>query len=132
MQNVIKSGRVVASGNSIRFITYYDDFPFRALTNLWSGLGGAADPVYVVQTNAEVIERCVLMTTDPGDLVLDPFGGSNSTGAMAEELERKWIAIEPDREYVAGSMGRFPQFAGVSPSQQSQDDLLQGVLFTEP
>ena len=63
----------------------------------------------------DVVRFFVKMLTDPGDLVLDPFGGSNSTGAMAEELERKWIAIEPNREYVAGSMGRFPQFAGVSP-----------------
>lgn len=80
----------------------------------------------------DVVRFFVKMLTDPGDLVLDPFGGSNSTGAMAEELGRKWIAIEPDREYVAGSMGRFPQFAGVSPSHPGQDALFQDVLFIEP
>ena len=75
----------------------------------------------------DMVRFFVKMLTDPGDLVLDPFGGSNSTGAMAEELGRRWIAVEPNREYVAGSMGRFPQFAGVSPSRRQQD-----VLFTEP
>jgi DNA modification methylase len=74
----------------------------------------------------DVVRFFVKMLTDPGDLVLDPFGGSNSTGAIAEELERKWIAIEPNREYVAGSMGRFPQFAGASTPDPRQD-----VLFNE-
>ena len=75
----------------------------------------------------DMVRFFVKMLTDPGDLVLDPFGGSNSTGATAEELGRRWIAVEPNREYVAGSMGRFPQFAGVSPGSGQQD-----VLFTEP
>jgi DNA modification methylase len=75
----------------------------------------------------EVVRFFVKMLTDPGDLVLDPFGGSNSTGAMAEELRRSWIAIEPNRDYVAGSLGRFPQFAGVSSTSPQQD-----FLFTDP
>jgi DNA modification methylase len=70
----------------------------------------------------------IKMLTDPGDLVLDPFAGSNSTGAVAEERGRRWIAIEPNREYAEGSKGRFPQFAGQSPTRS--DDT--GVLFTEP
>jgi len=70
----------------------------------------------------------VKMLTDPGDLVLDPFAGSNSTGAVAEELGRRWIAIEPNREYMEGSKGRFPQFAGPSPDRSDGT----GVLFTEP
>ena len=101
MQNVIKSGRIAASGNSIRFITYYNDFPFRALTNLWSGLGGAADPVYVVQTNAEVIQRCVLMTSDPGDLVLDITCGSGTTAYVAEQWGRRWITCDTSRVSLA-------------------------------
>jgi DNA modification methylase len=75
----------------------------------------------------DVARFFVKMLTDPDDLVLDPFGGSNSTGAAAEDLRRRWIAVEPNHEYVAGSKGRFPQFAGVSlASPQSE------VLFTEP
>lgn len=75
----------------------------------------------------EMVRFFVNLLTDPGDLVLDPFAGSNSTGAMAEELGRRWIAIEPNREYVAGSKGRFPRFAGPSPAPHGDD-----VLFTEP
>jgi site-specific DNA-methyltransferase (cytosine-N4-specific) len=75
----------------------------------------------------EMVRFFVKMLTDPGDLVLDPFGGSNSTGAVAEDLGRRWIAIEPNREYVSGSKGRFPQFAGASPARHDT-----GVLFTEP
>lgn len=59
-------------------------------------------------------EFFIKLLTDPGDLVLDPFGGSNTTGAVAERLRRKWIAVEPNREYIDGSKGRFPQFAGTS------------------
>jgi site-specific DNA-methyltransferase (cytosine-N4-specific) len=70
----------------------------------------------------------VKMLTDPGNLVLDPFAGSNSTGAVAEQLGRRWVAIEPNRKYAEGSKGRFPQFAGQSPTRS--DDT--GVLFTEP
>jgi len=97
IQNVIDSGRVEATDNSIRFVTYFDDFPYRALTNLWSGLGGAANPVYVVQTNRMVIERCLLMTTDPGDLVLDPTCGSGTTAYVAEQWGRRWITTDTSR-----------------------------------
>src|SRR5437773_11256973 len=62
IENIIKAKRVVATENSIRFVTYFDDFPYRALTNVWLGFGGAADPVYVVQTNPEIIARCILLT----------------------------------------------------------------------
>jgi site-specific DNA-methyltransferase (cytosine-N4-specific) len=75
----------------------------------------------------DVVRFFVKMLTDPGDLVLDPFAGSNSSGAMAEDLGRRWVAIEPNREYVVGSKGRFSQFAGPSPACPQQE-----VLFTEP
>src|SRR6266851_9824201 len=97
MQKVITSGRIAATENSIRFITYFDDFPYRALTNLWSGFGGAADPVYVVQTNPEITKRCLLMTTDPGDLVFDPTCGSGTTAYVAEQWGRRWITCDTSR-----------------------------------
>ncbi|MCF6154144.1 MAG: site-specific DNA-methyltransferase [Candidatus Brocadia sp.] len=97
IQNVIKAKRITATGNSIRFITYFDDFPYRALTNLWSGFGGAANPVYVVQTNKEVVQRCLLMTTDPGDLVLDITCGSGTTAFVAEDWGRRWITCDTSR-----------------------------------
>ncbi|MFN0159282.1 MAG: DNA methyltransferase, partial [Bacteroidota bacterium] len=97
IENVIKSNRVVATENSIRFVTYFEDFPYRALTNLWSGFGGAADPIYVVQTNKEITQRCTLMTTDPGDLVFDPTCGSGTTAYVAEQWGRRWITCDTSR-----------------------------------
>ncbi len=97
IRNVIRAKRVAATENSIRFLTYFDDFPYRAYTNLWSGLGGAADPVYVVQTNPEVIQRCVLMTSDPGELVLDITCGSGTTSVVAEQWGRRWITCDTSR-----------------------------------
>jgi adenine-specific DNA-methyltransferase len=101
MQRVIRSGRVVATEGSIRFRNNFADYPYRAITNLWSGFGGASDPVYVVQTNAEIIQRCMLMTTEPGDIVLDPTCGSGTTAAVAEKWGRRWITIDTSRVAVA-------------------------------
>ncbi len=100
IENVIRAGRIAATENAIRFVTYFDDFPYRALTNLWDGLGGAADPVYVVQTSPEVIRRCLLMTSDPGDLVFDPTCGSGTTAYVAEQWGRRWITCDTSRVAV--------------------------------
>jgi adenine-specific DNA-methyltransferase len=97
IENIIASNRVEATDAAIRFVTYFDDFPYRSLTNLWSGFGGAADPLYVVQTNTEIVKRCILMTTDPGDLVLDPTCGSGTTAFVSEQWGRRWITIDTSR-----------------------------------
>ena len=97
IQKIIQANRVEASASSIRFVTYFEDFPYRALTNLWGGFGGAANPVYVVQTNTEIVKRCILLTTDPGDLVLDPTCGSGTTAFVAEQWGRRWITIDTSR-----------------------------------
>ncbi len=101
MQQIIRAGRVVATENNIRFINYFDDFPFTAISNLWSGFGGPANPVYVVQTNTDIVSRCLLMTTDPGDLVLDPTCGSGTTAYVAEQWGRRWITIDTSRVALA-------------------------------
>jgi adenine-specific DNA-methyltransferase len=101
VQNVIKANRVAAAENSFRFITYFDDFPYKAYTNLWDGLGGPGDPIYVVQTNSEVIKRCILMTSDPGDLVLDITCGSGTTAYVAEQWGRRWITCDTSRVAIA-------------------------------
>ncbi len=101
IQSVIAANRVEATENSIRFVTYFTDFPCRAMTNLWSGFGGAANPLYVVQTNTEIVKRCILMTTDPGDLVLDPTCGSGTTAYVAEQWGRRWITIDTSRVPLA-------------------------------
>jgi len=71
------------------------------MTNWWDGLGGAKDRAYVVQTNAEVIKRCILMTTKPGDLVLDPTCGSGTTAYVAEQWGRRWITVDTSRVPLA-------------------------------
>jgi adenine-specific DNA-methyltransferase len=71
--------RALFSNNRVRFKRYADDFAAVALSNIWNDLAGTPDKRYVVQTNPKVIERCLLMTTDPGDLVLDPTCGSGTT-----------------------------------------------------
>ena len=101
IQAVITANRVEATDNRIRFVTYFSDFPCRAITNLWSGFGGAANPVYVVQTNAEIVKRALLMTTDPGDLVLDPTCGSGTTAYVAEQWGRRWITCDTSRVALA-------------------------------
>lgn len=92
-------GRLIASpnGKALDGKRYLDDFPFKELSNWWDGLGGASNPIYVVQTNDEVIKRCILMTSDPGDLVLDPTCGSGTTAHVAEQWGRRWITIDTSR-----------------------------------
>ncbi|MBP6507878.1 MAG: site-specific DNA-methyltransferase [Opitutaceae bacterium] len=101
MLRLREAARVCALGNSIDGIRYLDDFAAKTLTNWWDGLGGAANPVYVVQTNPKIIQRCMLMCTDPGDLVLDPTCGSGTSAFVAEQWGRRWITIDSSRVAIA-------------------------------
>ncbi|MCH8037409.1 MAG: site-specific DNA-methyltransferase, partial [Proteobacteria bacterium] len=100
LARVKKSMRALPTGSSIRLANRFEDFPYGGFQNLWAGLGGAANPVYVVQTNETVTERCLLMTTDPGDLVLDPTCGSGTTAFVAEKWGRRWITCDTSRVAV--------------------------------
>lgn len=99
------AGRIVVEGNSIRFVRFLDDFPAFPLANVWSDIGGIQNrtegKLYVVQTAPVAIQRCVLMTTDPGDLVLDPTCGSGTTAYVAEQWGRRWITIDTSRVPLA-------------------------------
>ena len=100
MDRVAAAGRVQAGGSTIYYVRFWNDFPFRPLTNLWvdTAAGGfAEDRLYVVQTGLKVIERCILMTTDPGDLVFDPTCGSGTTAYVAEQWGRRWITCDTSR-----------------------------------
>jgi len=97
LQILAERHRLMVSGNSLRYVKYHDDFEFKPLDNLWEGLGGASNPVYVVQTSSEVVQRVVLMTTDPGDLVIDPTCGSGTTAFVAERWGRRWITCDTSR-----------------------------------
>jgi adenine-specific DNA-methyltransferase len=107
MQRLIKAGRILATENSIRLCRYLDDFAYKIQSNLWDGIGGAADKSYVVQTSPEIIKRCILMTTDPGDLVLDPTCGSGTTATVSEQWGRRWITIDTSRVALALARARI-------------------------
>jgi adenine-specific DNA-methyltransferase len=101
-----KAGRIAWSGNSPNYVRFIQDFPATPLTSLWQGTasGSAMEKIYVVQTNTLIVQRCMLMTTDPGDLVLDPTCGSGTTAYVAEQWGRRWITIDTSR--VALSLTR--------------------------
>ncbi len=105
-----KAERIVEEGASVRYIRCLDDFAATPRTNLWLDIGGVqsrTDPkIYVVQTATEAVQRCVLMTTDPGDLVLDPTCGSGTTAYVAEQWGRRWITIDTSRVSVALARAR--------------------------
>ena len=95
--------------NSLSYVRFIDDFPVSPIADLWSDTQTGAftdDKTYVVQTNAKVIERCILMTTDPGDLVLDPTCGSGTTAYVAEQWGRRWITIDTSRVALALARAR--------------------------
>ncbi|MFH1466937.1 MAG: site-specific DNA-methyltransferase [Pseudomonadota bacterium] len=91
------SNRIQSTGKTIRYVRFIDDFPAYEITNIWTDVGGSPQKVYVVQTSPAVIQRCLLMTTDPGDLVIDPTCGSGTTAYVAEQWGRRWIAIDSSR-----------------------------------
>ncbi len=104
MQRLDKSERLTAQGNTLCYVRYLDDFPCKPSNNIWDDTrtSGYSDPKrYVVQTNQRVIERCLLMTTDPGDLVLDPTCGSGTTAYVAEQWGRRWITCDTSRVAIA-------------------------------
>lgn len=101
MQRLEWADRLVIGDKSLNYKRYFDDFGYKELSNWWDGLGGAADPLYVVQTNEEIVQRCILMTTDPGDLVLDPTCGSGTTAFVAEQWGRRWITCDTSRVAIA-------------------------------
>jgi adenine-specific DNA-methyltransferase len=104
MQKLALSRRWIVIGNSLRYVNYFEDFPVTPITTAWADtvVSGFADPqMYVVQTATKAVQRCVLMTTDPGDLVLDPTCGSGTTAYVAEQWGRRWITIDTSRVPLA-------------------------------
>jgi len=109
---LIKSNRVEASsGNNLGYIRFLDDYPVFELTDVWTDTLGqnqfGGPKTYVVQTALSAVERCLLMTTDPGDLVLDPTCGSGSTAYVAEQWGRRWITIDTSRVALALARARI-------------------------
>ena len=94
------ANRLIQEGKSVSYKLYLDDYPFRKITNLWMTVGVSYEKIYAVQTTPQVIERCLLMATDPGDLVLDPTCGSGTTAFVAEKWGRRWITCDTSRVAV--------------------------------
>ena len=97
MDRLIKADRVLPQRTALRYLRRIDDFIAFSINNVWTDVGGASDKSYVVETAPRVVERCMLMTTDPGDLVLDPTCGSGTTAYVAEQWGRRWITIDTSR-----------------------------------
>lgn len=98
---LVKAERIVPGKSSLSYQFRHSDYPVQEYTNLWIDTQGATDKDYVVQTATKVIERCMLMTTDPGDLVLDPTCGAGTTAYVAEQWGRRWITIDTSRVALA-------------------------------
>jgi adenine-specific DNA-methyltransferase len=118
IEKLINANRVTISGSSLRFIQYFNDYPVSPTANLWTDTATGSfteDKIYVVQTATKVVQRCLMMTTDPGDLVLDPTCGSGTTAYVAEQWGRRWITIDTSRVSIALARtrlmsGRFPYY----------------------
>src|SRR5205814_4142420 len=114
-KKLIAANRIVVGGSTLRYVRYFDDFIAQITNNVWADVGSAVDKQYVVETAPTVVQRCLLMTTDPGDLVLDPTCGSGTTAYVAEQWGRRWVTIDTSRVAVALARSRlmaakFPYF----------------------
>jgi len=147
-----RAGRVSSSGKRLGYRRYAEDFPWMAFTDVWEDtiIGTFTDKWYVVQTGTKAVERCMLMCTDPGDLVLDPTCGSGTTAYVAEQWGRRWITIDTSRVALALArqrlMGaRYPYYLKADspegrakvaevagkplPPAETRGDLRQGFVY---
>jgi adenine-specific DNA-methyltransferase len=137
MNKLRMADRLMAFGKTLEYVRYIDDFPAIPMANVWEDTvtSGFADPkVYVVQTPGKVIQRCLLMATDPGDLVLDPTCGSGTTAYVAEQWGRRWITIDTSRVALALArarvMGaRYPYYllADTKAGQQKEAEVTKSI-----
>jgi len=143
LTHLARADRLVASSNSLSYVRFLDDFPAFPQTNVWTDIGGIqsrSDPkVYVVQTGTKLIERCLLMATDPGDLVLDPTCGSGTTATVAEQWGRRWITIDTSRVALALARARimgarypFYLLADSREGQQKEAEVTRSAVSERP
>jgi len=103
MEKLLAKNRLFIRPSSISYIRYYEDYPVFEVDNVWADVNSSFmdDKIYVVQTSQKMIERCILMTTDPGDIVFDPTCGSGTTANVAEQWGRRWITTDTSRVALA-------------------------------
>jgi adenine-specific DNA-methyltransferase len=138
MVRLAKADRLVLNPKSVRiYKQFWSDFPYFPYTNIWNDVRSQQDRIYVVQTVEKVIQRCVLMATDPGDLVLDPTCGSGTTATVAEQWGRRWITIDTSRVALALArariMGaRYPYYLLADSNEgRSKEQAISGRVQTD-
>jgi adenine-specific DNA-methyltransferase len=123
-ERLAQLGRLVHGKERPFFKLNYDDSPVTLRTNIWDDLTGAQHKVYVVQTNARAVARCLLMSTDPGDLAFDPTCGSGTTAFVAEQYGRRWITCDTSR--VSTNVGRKRLLSAVFDHYVTRNGLVSG------
>ncbi|MCW5828970.1 MAG: site-specific DNA-methyltransferase [Deltaproteobacteria bacterium] len=153
MSNLLRAERLEATDTSLYYVRYFDDFRAFPVSDIWQDTvvaGFASDKQYVVETSAKVIERCLLMSTDPGDLVVDPTCGSGTTAYVAEQWGRRWITMDTSRVALALARTRlmaakFPYYfladskdgiqkeaeatGKVPPDYKTENDIRKGFVY---
>jgi adenine-specific DNA-methyltransferase len=139
MARLDKAGRLHPLATSLRWRYFFDDAPSEVITDIWDDTFAAPDKTYIVQTSELVIQRCVLMTTDPGDLVLDPTCGSGTTAFVAEQWGRRWITVDTSRVALALARarmmgGQYPYYllADSREGQKKDAELTATLPSTQP
>jgi adenine-specific DNA-methyltransferase len=143
MQRLLRAERLASpTSNSIQYVRFLNDFAASRLNNVWTDTQTGAfteDKVYVVQTNTKIIERCLLMSTDAGDLVLDPTCGSGTTATVAEQWGRRWITVDTSRVALALARARimgarypFYLLADSRDGQEKEAEVTRAVASTQP
>lgn len=107
MERLARAERLFPQQRDVRFVKHSPIPSIKEISNWWDGFGGAPNQVYVVQTNERILERCILMASDPGDLVLDPTCGSGTTAVVAEQWGRRWVTIDTSRVALALTRARI-------------------------
>jgi len=142
MSRLIKADRISPAANSLTYVRFLEDFKAQSIGNVWSDTGTGSftdEKVYVVQSGTKLVQRCILMATDPGDLVLDPTCGSGTTATVAEQWGRRWITIDTSRVALALArariMGaRYPFFllADSREGQQKEAEVTRSGPSSQP
>jgi adenine-specific DNA-methyltransferase len=136
LSRLAAAGRLAVTGRTLSYRRYFEDFPVMTLNNVWTDIGTDAGKTYVVQTATGVVERCLLMTTDPGDLVVDPTCGSGTTAVVAEQYGRRWITIDTSRVAVALARtrlmsARFPYYRLASGTGAVDPKVSDGFVYEQ-
>ena len=131
MENLIKNNRIYVAGNTPMYVQKFSDFPVKTLGSYWDDTRGEMNMTYVVQTSLEVIKRCILMSSDPGDLIIDPTCGSGTTAFSCEQWGRRWITIDTSR--IAVNVTKQRLITAVFPYYNLYDetnkDIRQGFKY---